>query len=75
MIAKRDISAGEELFITYVNPAGSVQVRRKELKEWGFGECNCERCVQEAAQLGADDQDVEDGVSALEDELRGFLMV
>ncbi|KAK7688770.1 hypothetical protein QCA50_008309 [Cerrena zonata] len=47
LIAKKDIQPGEELFITYVNPNLSVAERRKQLLEWGFGECNCERCTTE----------------------------
>ncbi|CAL1698218.1 unnamed protein product [Somion occarium] len=47
LIARRDIQPGEELFITYVNPVLSLQERRSQLLEWGFGVCNCERCSME----------------------------
>ncbi|KAI0339117.1 SET domain-containing protein [Trametopsis cervina] len=47
MVAVRDIEVGEELFITYTNPKMSLEIRRKHLLEWGFGKCNCSRCVTE----------------------------
>ncbi|KAJ3866203.1 hypothetical protein EV359DRAFT_37122 [Lentinula novae-zelandiae] len=46
-ISMRDIEPGEELFITYVNPTMSVEQRRDELEQWGFGRCECARCVKE----------------------------
>lgn len=48
--AKRDIPAGEELCINYIEDAmdESVEVRRKRLQVgWGFT-CSCFRCMQEA---------------------------
>lgn len=47
VIARRDIAPGEELFITYVNPETPLDQRRRNLMEWGFGKCVCERCVKE----------------------------
>ncbi|KIP06875.1 hypothetical protein PHLGIDRAFT_30281 [Phlebiopsis gigantea 11061_1 CR5-6] len=47
VIARRDIEPGEELFITYVNPQMPLENRRKQLLEWGFGECKCSRCTAE----------------------------
>ncbi|KAJ3824482.1 hypothetical protein EV361DRAFT_928852 [Lentinula raphanica] len=46
-ISLKDIEPGEELFITYVNPTLSVEQRRDELEQWGFGRCECPRCVKE----------------------------
>jgi hypothetical protein len=46
-IASSAIPVGEELLITYVNPGANVRERRQSLLEWGFGECNCTRCVEE----------------------------
>ncbi|KAJ3742873.1 hypothetical protein DFH05DRAFT_1498352 [Lentinula detonsa] len=46
-ISLKDIEPGEELFITYVNPTMSVEQRRDELEQWGFGRCECARCVKE----------------------------
>ncbi|KAJ4480919.1 hypothetical protein J3R30DRAFT_2379715 [Lentinula aciculospora] len=46
-IAMKDIEPGEELFITYVNPTMSVEQRRDELQQWGFGRCECKRCLKE----------------------------
>lgn len=74
MIAKKDIQPGEELFITYVNPNLPVQERRRQLLEWGFGECNCERCVaeeQDASSTRASDERLDD----LERELKAGLGV
>ncbi|EGO03005.1 hypothetical protein SERLA73DRAFT_103070 [Serpula lacrymans var. lacrymans S7.3] len=47
IIARKDIDAGEELFISYVNPAARLKERRRNLAEWGFGQCQCERCLSE----------------------------
>jgi SET domain-containing protein len=54
-IASNAILAGEELLITYVNPEASVNERRKGLLEWGFGECRCQRCVEEAKLVKPND--------------------
>ncbi|KAI0944631.1 hypothetical protein AcW1_002297 [Taiwanofungus camphoratus] len=48
VIAKKDIEPDEELLITYVDPDLPVERRRRQLLEWGFGECQCERCTREA---------------------------
>ncbi|KAK7045435.1 hypothetical protein VNI00_007688 [Paramarasmius palmivorus] len=70
VIARREIEPGEELFITYVNPNNGVIARRKELQEWGFGQCNCERCVKEAKALPKEEKNDEvakaDGAGALD---------
>ncbi|KAH9969393.1 SET domain-containing protein [Lactifluus volemus] len=47
VVAKRDIAVGEELLVTYVDPSLGVGERRSQLGAWGFGECHCERCVEE----------------------------
>ena len=52
LVAKRAIKPGEELFVTYVNPEMGVGGRRRELEGWGFGECMCVRCVEEAKMEG-----------------------
>ncbi|KAF8521089.1 SET domain-containing protein [Hysterangium stoloniferum] len=51
LIALEDIEPGQELLITYVNPDAGVRERRRLLREWGFGECNCKQCEKEAAEL------------------------
>lgn len=56
VIASSAVPAGEELFITYVNPEAGVNERRKGLLEWGFGECRCKRCVDEAKRAKASDR-------------------
>ncbi|KAI0673183.1 SET domain-containing protein [Trametes maxima] len=50
VLSRRDIAPGEELFITYVNPELPLEQRRRQLMEWGFGKCVCERCVREEAE-------------------------
>ncbi|KAG6888562.1 hypothetical protein C0992_008191 [Termitomyces sp. T32_za158] len=60
MIAKRSIVAGEELFVTYVNPEMDVRRRRRELQAWGFGECSCVRCLQEAKHMKPEDEGMDD---------------
>ncbi|KAF8064044.1 hypothetical protein FPV67DRAFT_1782409 [Lyophyllum atratum] len=72
MIAKRAIAAGEELVVTYVNPELDVRRRRQELQAWGFGECMCVRCLQEAKYLKPE---VDGGMDDLEAELKAGLGV
>ena len=50
LLALRPIGLGEELCITYVNPSLPVDQRRRQLMEWGFGKCMCERCVREEGE-------------------------
>ena len=46
--ARRDVAAGEQLSITYIDANASVAARRKEL-QWGYGfSCQCARCVEES---------------------------
>jgi len=60
--------------VTYVDPTEGVRKRRRELKEWGFGECQCERCIEESKTLD-ESKGKEETKEDLEDELRGFLGV
>ena len=69
VLARRAIPRGEELTITYVDPSLPVALRRRRLLEWGFGECECARCVAEAEQGagGAEEGALGDGVDGMED--------
>ncbi|KAF8260082.1 SET domain-containing protein [Lactarius quietus] len=58
IVAKRDIALG-------------VRRRRIQLGAWGFGECMCERCIEEEKEVGESDRDVDD----LERELKAGLGV
>ncbi|KAI0633060.1 SET domain-containing protein [Trametes polyzona] len=53
VLALRDIAPGEELFITYVNPELPLEQRRRQLMEWGFGKCTCDRCMKEERERKA----------------------
>lgn len=57
--AARDIAAGEEVAISYINP---VMVRERRVgrlrKNWGF-ECGCKLCGLEGGRLGEADRRVE----------------
>ena len=53
MIALAPIPAGSELLVTYVNPELGVRARRAQLLEWGFGDCRCTKCVEEAKKAKA----------------------
>ncbi|KAJ7730656.1 hypothetical protein DFH07DRAFT_969040 [Mycena maculata] len=44
--ALADIKPGQELLITYVNPATGYAERRAALEAWGFV-CQCARCAEE----------------------------
>jgi len=51
--APSNITLGEELFISYVDPGLSVSARQHKLREWSF-RCECERCKEEG--LTAEDE-------------------
>jgi SET domain-containing protein len=67
VLAKQSIAPGEELTITYVDPSKGVRARRRDVAQWGFGECRCERCEREEKELkeagkweeGANGEDME----------------
>lgn len=40
-----------ELLVSYVNPQTSVLDRQKALREWGFGSCDCSKCVWDLREL------------------------
>ena len=82
VVAKTDISLGEELFVTYVDPSMGLNERRRELRAWGFGVCACKRCQEEEKALleknvgESDEIPGGDKLPDLEDELRaGFGVV
>ena len=54
--AKRDIEAGEELYIAYdlgLDAKGMNVVKRREaLRDWMGGKCMCPRCVRESREAG-----------------------
>jgi len=62
--------------VSYVNPLDPVVTRRRNLKEWNFGECRCAKCVAEA-KSGASQQEEGDAgrarLAGLEEELRDVL--
>ena len=64
IIVKRDIAVGEELVITYVDPSQGVRERRSQLGAWGFGQCDCDRCVEEdKEEEGKEGEDGEDDLA------------
>ena len=52
VIAKRNIAVGEELVVTHVDPSLGVREWRSQLVAW-FGQCDCERCVEEEREGAA----------------------
>eukprot|EP00240_Pyramimonas_obovata_P006056 CAMPEP_0118947288 /NCGR_PEP_ID=MMETSP1169-20130426/45738_1 /TAXON_ID=36882 /ORGANISM="Pyramimonas obovata, Strain CCMP722" /LENGTH=338 /DNA_ID=CAMNT_0006893471 /DNA_START=157 /DNA_END=1173 /DNA_ORIENTATION=+ len=43
---RRDVTVGEELYITYIDASAAAGMRQKEL-QWGYGfVCQCSRCVE-----------------------------
>ncbi|KDQ55937.1 hypothetical protein JAAARDRAFT_36713 [Jaapia argillacea MUCL 33604] len=63
LIAKAEIDVGQELLVSYVDPTVSVTERRGLLPQWGFGNCQCERCVEEEKALPDDKK----GAGAMDD--------
>lgn len=72
VIAKAAIEPGDELLITYINPQGNYKERRRRLLEWGFGPCECERCVTEESEAKISGRDTEDA-DELANQLRAGL--
>jgi hypothetical protein len=77
VLAKTDVKAGQELLVTYVNPELSLNARRQALEAWGFGECRCERCMEEEIKFGKAVQveKKDDEMDDLEKELKAGLGV
>lgn len=51
VVALREIGAGEELTISYVNPEWTFKQRQENLKtNWGF-ECSCSKCKREKKEI------------------------
>lgn len=72
VVARAAIEPGEELLITYVDPRGNYKERRRRLFEWGFGLCQCDRCLTEEGEARA--PGTESGEAAeLADQLRAGL--
>ncbi len=46
ILALRDIQAGEEITIAYVDEVASVEERAAELADYGFT-CDCDKCCAE----------------------------
>ena len=51
--ALRDIEAGEELTMSYIDEGESLEERKVALASYGFV-CGCDKCVGEGARLGSD---------------------
>ncbi|KAG8215343.1 hypothetical protein J3R82DRAFT_8938 [Butyriboletus roseoflavus] len=72
VVAKVAIESGDELLITYVDPEGDYKARRGRLLEWGFGPCQCERCLSEEREAKVSGTDVIEA-DELADELKAGL--
>jgi hypothetical protein len=76
VLARAPLAPGDELTLTYVDPTRDVRARRRELAQWGFGACACDRCVAEEAELRAQGKwtaEEDDGREDMEKELKGGL--
>jgi hypothetical protein len=71
--ALADIEPGQELLITYVDPASSYATRRSALEAWGFV-CACARCVEEGKDWKPGEEGG-DGLGDLASELKAGLGV
>ncbi|KAG0706186.1 hypothetical protein DFH29DRAFT_996092 [Suillus ampliporus] len=74
VIAKEDFEVGQELLITYTNPQSNLRDRRRRLSEWGFGPCQCDRCVAEEKVWKDSDGNTQD-TDDLADQLKAGLGV
>ncbi|CAN6606064.1 histone-lysine N-methyltransferase Set5p [Trichomonascus vanleenenianus] len=70
VVALRDISANEELTVTYVNPSDPLNKRRNELRvNWGFI-CMCPRCKREEHEINETAEKYLEGKIEFEQERR-----
>ncbi|KAH7099037.1 hypothetical protein BKA62DRAFT_711182 [Auriculariales sp. MPI-PUGE-AT-0066] len=51
VISHRDLEAGEELTISYVDPSHPVHARRLNLRAWGIPHCDCKQCTDQEKEL------------------------
>ncbi|KIJ18321.1 hypothetical protein PAXINDRAFT_167508 [Paxillus involutus ATCC 200175] len=72
VFARTAIEPGEELLITYVDPQMNYKDRRRRLLEWGFGPCQCVRCLTEEKEAKASGADTEEA-GDLAEQLRAGL--
>ncbi|KAF8192761.1 hypothetical protein K438DRAFT_1906839 [Mycena galopus ATCC 62051] len=70
--ALADIEPGQELLITYVDPAAGYAERRAALEAWGFV-CQCARCVEEGRDWKPPEG--QEGLADLASELKAGLGV
>ncbi|KAL5615596.1 hypothetical protein BROUX41_005635 [Berkeleyomyces rouxiae] len=49
LIAERPITAGDEIFISYIDPASCLLRRREDLRQYHFT-CTCTRCTEDIDQ-------------------------
>ncbi|CAE6517311.1 unnamed protein product [Rhizoctonia solani] len=87
VIATSPIPAGVELVVSYVDPSLDLRSRRRELRAWDFGVCQCGRCLEEEkSDSNTKDPEIlgsrskvkvgeEKDAGQLADELRDFLGV
>lgn len=73
VIAKTDINPGDELLISYTDPGCDLRARRRRLAEWGFGPCQCGRCLAEEEQARAAGSGGDNEADNLADQLRAGL--
>jgi SET domain len=59
VVALRDISAGEELTISYIDADASYSERQQALRHYGFV-CQCLKCQNEKDQVSPDDSNDEE---------------
>ncbi|KAI1103008.1 SET domain-containing protein [Jackrogersella minutella] len=69
-VAARDIEAGEELSISYIELKLSREERRSRLRRWGF-ECSCSHCRMSDDEVAASDARLRE-IEELESALNNF---
>ncbi|KAI6118164.1 hypothetical protein F5141DRAFT_604744 [Pisolithus sp. B1] len=73
IIAKSDINPGDELLISYTDPSCDFRTRRRRLAEWGFGPCQCGRCLAEEEEARGAGSGGDTEANNLADQLRAGL--
>jgi SET domain len=67
LVALRDISAGDELTISYIDANAPYQERQKALINYGFI-CHCHKCRSDKVQISSDVEDVDNDENEEDDD-------
>ncbi|WCJ44594.1 Histone-lysine N-methyltransferase ASHR1 [Euphorbia peplus] len=72
--AVQHIPKGAEVFISYIETAGSTMTRQRTLEQQYFFTCSCPRCSKMGKRYDIQESATLEGYSCVDDECNGFLL-